>query len=76
MVPPPQVEKRAFRIDEFCAAYGIGRTKTYQLIKMGKLRSVLVGSRRLVPWDAAEQLLASPVEETKSETVRQQTTKK
>jgi excisionase family DNA binding protein len=53
-------EKRAFRIDEFCAAYGLGRTKTYELIKAGKLRSVLVGGRRLVPKDAAEALLAEP----------------
>lgn len=41
-------EKRAFRIDEFCALYGLGRTKTYDLIKAGKLRTVLVGGRRLV----------------------------
>ncbi len=51
-------EKRAFRIDEFCATYGLGRTKTYDLIKAGKLRTVLVGGRRLVPKDAAEALLA------------------
>ena len=51
-------EKRAFRIDEFCALYGLGRTKTYDLIKAGKLRTVLVGGRRLVPKDAAEALLA------------------
>jgi hypothetical protein len=24
-----QIEKRAYRIDEFCAAYGLGRTKVY-----------------------------------------------
>jgi excisionase family DNA binding protein len=51
-------EKRAFRIDEFCAVYGLGRTKTYDLIKAGKLRTVLVGGRRLVPKDAAEALFA------------------
>ena len=51
-------EKRAFRINEFCAAYGLGRTKTYDLIKTGKLRTVVMGGRRLVPKDAAEKLLA------------------
>ena len=51
-------EKRAFRIGEFCAIYRIGRTKTYDLIKSGKLRSVLIGGIRLVPRDAAEALLA------------------
>jgi excisionase family DNA binding protein len=51
-------EKRAFRIDEFCAVYGLGRTKTYDIIKAGKLRTVLIGGRRLVPKDAAVALLA------------------
>ena len=52
------VEKRAFRIDEFCAAYGLGRTTTYELIKAGKLRSILVGGRRLIHKDAAEALFS------------------
>jgi len=30
-------EKRAYRINEFCATYGLGRTKTYDLIRTGKL---------------------------------------
>ncbi len=51
-------EKRAYRIDEFCAAYGLGRTKVYELIKRGALRTVLVGGRRLVPVEAGEALLA------------------
>jgi excisionase family DNA binding protein len=60
--PPnrPQVERRAYRIDEFCAAFGLGRTKVYELIKTGKLRTVLVGGRRLVPRDAGEALIAGP----------------
>lgn len=51
-------EKRAFRINEFCAAYGLGRTKTYDLIKGGKLRTVLVGGRRLIHRDDAEALFS------------------
>ena len=51
-------EKRAFRINEFCAAYGLGRTKTYDLIKTGKLRTVLVGGRRLIHRDDAEALFS------------------
>ena len=54
-----QIEKRAYRIDEFCAAYGLGRTKVYELIKSGKLRTVLVDGRRLVPRDAGDALLSS-----------------
>jgi hypothetical protein len=50
-----QIDKRAYRIDEFCAAYGLGRTKVYELIKSGKLRT---DGRRLVPRDAGEALIA------------------
>ena len=52
-------EKRAFRINEFCAVYGLGRTKTYDLIKAGKLRTVLVGGRRLVPKTPLRRCLRS-----------------
>ncbi len=51
-------EKRALHVDEFCALYGIGRTKAYDLIKAGRLPSVLVDGRRLIPRDAAEALIA------------------
>jgi excisionase family DNA binding protein len=57
------VEKRAFRIDEFCAAYGLGRTTTYKLIKAGKLRSTMVGGRRLIHEDAAEALFSETAHE-------------
>ena len=53
-----QVEKRAYCINDFCSAYGLGRTKVYELIKSGKLRTVLVDGRRLVPRDAGDALLA------------------
>jgi excisionase family DNA binding protein len=55
------IERRALRIDEFCDAYRLSRATTYRLIKDGKLRTVLVGRRRLVPVDAAEALLAEAV---------------
>jgi excisionase family DNA binding protein len=51
------VELRAYRINDFCRAYGFSRTTAYKLIAVGTLRTVLVGGRRLVPRDAAEALL-------------------
>ena len=51
-------ERRAYRINDFCRAFGLGRTKAYELIGSGKLRTVTVGGRRLVPRDAAEALLS------------------
>ena len=47
-----QIEKRAYRINEFCSAYGLGRTKVYELIKSGK--SVLCWST------AADLCLGTP----------------
>jgi predicted DNA-binding transcriptional regulator AlpA len=50
-------ERRALRVNEFCAAYGLSRSTAYKLMKTGKLRTVLIGGRRVVPVDAAEALL-------------------
>jgi excisionase family DNA binding protein len=51
-------ERRAFRVSEFCRAYGVSASTTYKLIREGKLRSVLVCGRRLIPRDAAEKLIS------------------
>jgi len=48
---------RAYRIKEFCRLYGVSKTKAYDLIAQGKLASILIGRRRLIPADAAEKLL-------------------
>ncbi|MEQ8710234.1 MAG: helix-turn-helix domain-containing protein [Rhodospirillales bacterium] len=42
-------ERLNWRVKEFCLAFGIGRTKFYQLVKNGELRPVKVGRRTLVP---------------------------
>ena len=49
--------RRALRINSFCEAYGISRSTAYRLIAEGKLKTVKVGNRRLVPVDVAEALL-------------------
>lgn len=53
------VRPRALRINAFCEAYGVSRSTTYRLIALGKLHTIKVGNRRLVPVDAAEALLKS-----------------
>jgi hypothetical protein len=55
---PPDNPKRALRMNDFCDAYGLSRATAYKLMKTGKLRTVFVGGRRLVPVDAAETLIA------------------
>jgi len=57
---PESTEVRAYTIRRFCAAYSISPAWTYELIKQGKLRSVRIGGRRLIPADAAEEWLRRP----------------
>jgi excisionase family DNA binding protein len=54
----PSERPRAYRVNDFCRLYGIGRTGVYRLIKEGKLPSVVVAGRRVIPTDAAEALLS------------------
>jgi hypothetical protein len=47
----------AYQVAHFCRAVGIGRTKFYQLMASGKIHTVVVGGRRLVPADEARRLV-------------------
>jgi len=51
------LELRAYRVQDFCRAFGLSRSTAYNLMSSGKLRSVRVAGRRLIPADAAEALL-------------------
>jgi len=46
--PAPEVERRAWSLDEWGAMYGLGRNSVYNLIAEGKLPTIKVGRRRLV----------------------------
>ena len=56
-VPDKPVAPRAYRIKDFCQAFGLSRSTVYNLMTAGKLHTVLVAGRRLIPADAAEALL-------------------
>ncbi len=43
---------------EAAKALGIGRSKVYELIQAGQLKSVRIGSCRRIPLDALHELLA------------------
>jgi predicted site-specific integrase-resolvase len=47
----------AYTLAKFCQNVGISRSSTYKLIKDGKLRTVLVSGRRLVPASEAMRLV-------------------
>jgi excisionase family DNA binding protein len=50
-------ERRALRINEAVATYRIGRSTIYKLMAEGKLGTVTIGKRRLIPRDNMEALL-------------------
>jgi excisionase family DNA binding protein len=49
---------RLLAIKQAIYEMGISRTAIYQLIKEGKLKTVKIGRRRLVPIEAIEDLVA------------------
>ena len=51
------IEPRALRINDAAAALGVGRSTLYKLMSEGKLATVKVAGRRLVPCDNMEALL-------------------
>jgi excisionase family DNA binding protein len=51
----------AFDPDGFARHLGLGRTTVYAMVKDGRLRSVKVGRRRLIPATEVERLLSEAV---------------
>jgi hypothetical protein len=54
----PFVQRLSCTIDEACQATGIGRTKLYEEMSAGRVRTTNVGKRRLVLVPSLLQLLA------------------
>jgi hypothetical protein len=55
-VSPP---KLAYTVPEFQQATGLGRTRIYEEIKLGRLRLTKVGRRSIIKSDDARTWLAS-----------------
>ena len=53
-----RTDKMAFRVQEFCDAIGLSRSSFYNLVKAGKLKTVVIGGRRLVPASEIARLLS------------------
>jgi excisionase family DNA binding protein len=51
-------QKRALRVNEASALYGISRSTIYKIMAEGTLRTVKIGGRRLIPRDAIESLIS------------------
>jgi len=59
MPPKEQISPSpvAYTISDFCLVMGFGRSKTYELIKAGKLKAVKIAGRTLVPATEAQRLV-------------------
>ena len=56
-VPLPPETVLAYRVNDAAKVAGLSRSSIYVLIGEGKLRSVLVAGRRLIPADALRELV-------------------
>lgn len=54
---PDHMSEGAFSVAEAVAFSGIGRTRLYEFIRAGRLATVLLGRKRLVPKAALKALL-------------------
>ena len=52
-----RARQRAMSIAQFCDRYAVGRTRTYEEIKSGRLRARKIGTRTIIVEDDAEDWL-------------------
>jgi excisionase family DNA binding protein len=52
------MERMLYTVDEVARMLGLGRTKVYELIKLGELTSVQISRARRVPGDAVTAFIA------------------
>jgi excisionase family DNA binding protein len=53
------VAPAAYTVNSFCEAFGIGRTKLYELIGSGAIRALKLGSKTLIPASEGVRFLES-----------------
>jgi excisionase family DNA binding protein len=56
-----EVTRRALSIKEAAKSSGLSRATLYRLIQSGKLATIKIGARRLVPVGAIDSLLSGDV---------------
>ena len=47
----------AYQVAHFCKAIGLGKTKFYELVAAGKIKTIVIGGRRLIPTAEAQRLV-------------------
>lgn len=56
---PAEIRPLNMTVNEFCAWARIGRTKAYELMNSGEIKSFKIGRSTLIPHQAAEDWLAA-----------------
>lgn len=56
------LQKLTYTIAEFCKISGLGKTTVYSHINADRLKTRMVGGRRLIPADAARAFLLGETE--------------
>ena len=55
---PPRL---AYRVSDFCKSVGLGKTKFYEWMQAGKIKTITIGGRRLIPADEAHRIVQEGV---------------
>jgi excisionase family DNA binding protein len=50
-------DKLAYSVNEFADVSGLKKSSIYKLIRSGKLPSIWIGGKRLIPAEAGQQML-------------------
>lgn len=56
------MEQLCYRVKDFIKAVGIGHTSVYALIKQGKIKSIKIAGRTLIPASEANRLIQEALE--------------
>lgn len=60
---PSQSNIYAYRVNDACQLIGIGRSSLYKLIGKGKLKSITIAGRTLIPRTEIEALVSGASED-------------
>lgn len=51
------IQPEGFSVKDFCVQYALSRSTIYKLMSQGKIRTVKVAGKRLIPRETGESLL-------------------
>lgn len=53
-------------VNEFCALFGVGRTKTYELLNSGQIQKAKIGKSTFITVESAEAFAARAIMKAKN----------